>query len=280
MKIVDVAISQIGTAEPSGDDKYIKYYNNLTGSSFGTTVSWCAMFVTYCARHAGVPTTVIPNFASCTTGRTWFKINGVWHSPKGFNPQAGDIIMFDWDLSGNCDHVGIVEKADKNNVYTIEGNTKGGRLVDGVRRKVYYKGYKCIAGYARPKYGNSVPTVKGDVCQVQLPVLKKGNTGEAVKTLQRLLTTKGFYCDVDGSFGTNTESRLKAFQRAVGLTADGSCGPATWTALLTKTDPKVASGTSNEAAVKSRFGLADETIKYLKQYKYGEDLLRKLATKG
>lgn len=33
-------------------------------------------------------------------------------------------------------------------------------------------------------------------------------------------------------------------------------------------------------AVKNRFGLSDGTIKYLREYKYGEDLLRKLATKG
>ena len=279
MKIIDVAISQIGTAEPSGDDKYIRYYNQLTGSSFGMGVSWCAMFVTYCAREAGVPVFVIPNFASCTIGRQWFKNHGVWYSPDGFMPRPGDIIMFDWDLSGNCDHVGMVEKADKNNVYTIEGNTKGGRLVDGVRRKVYYKGYKCIAGYARPKYGAET-TDKGGVCNMELPILQKGSSGEAVKTLQRILTNKGFFCSTDGSFGSATESALKSFQRAAGLTADGSCGPATWTALLTKSDPKIASGTSNEAAVQKRFGLADETIKYLREYKYGADLLRKLATRG
>lgn len=279
MKIVDIAISQIGTAEPSGDDKYIKYYNNLTGSNFGTTVSWCAMFVTYCAREAGVPTTVIPNFASCTTGRQWFKNHGVWHSPDGFAPKPGDIIMFDWDLSGNCDHVGIVEKVVGGNVYTIEGNTRGGYLRDGVRRKMYARKYNRIAGYARPKY-SSETTDKGGVCQVELPVLQKGASGESVKTLQRVLTNKGFYCNTDGSFGSATESALKSFQRAAGLTADGSCGPATWTALLTKADPKIANGTSNEAAVQKRFGLAEETIKYLREYKYGADLLRKLATKG
>ena len=279
MKIVDVAISQIGTAEPSGDDKYIRFYNQLTGSSFGMGVSWCAMFVTYCARQAGVPVSVIPNFASCTTGRQWFKSHGVWHNPDGFMPRPGDIIMFDWDSSGNCDHVGLVEKVVGGNVYTIEGNTKGGYMRDGVRRKMYARKYSRIAGYARPKYGAET-TDKGGVCQVELPVLQKGSSGEAVKTLQRVLTNKGFYCSTDGSFGSATESALKSFQRAAGLTADGSCGPATWTALLTKADPKVASGTSNEVAVQKRFGLADETIKYLREYKYGADLLRKLATRG
>lgn len=43
---------------------------------------------------------------------------------------------------------------------------------------------------------------------------------------------------------------------------------------------QAAESTDYKAAVQSRFGLADETVKYLEAYKYGEDLLRKLATKG
>ena len=174
--------------------------------------------------------------------------------------------------------MGLVEKVVGGNVYTIEGNTKGGYAKDEVRRKMYAKNSKYIAGYAHPNYGAEMQ--KGDVCSVELPVLKKRSTGEAVKTLQSVLTDKGFYADPDGSFGGETDIALKAFQRASGLTADGSCGPQTWTALLTKAAPRVADGMSNEAVVRKRFGLAEETVKYLMEYKYGEDLIRKLATKG
>lgn len=38
--------------------------------------------------------------------------------------------------------------------------------------------------------------------------------------------------------------------------------------------------TDYKAAVKNRFGLADETIQYLADYTWGEDLLMKLATRG
>lgn len=38
--------------------------------------------------------------------------------------------------------------------------------------------------------------------------------------------------------------------------------------------------TQYKDAVKQRFGLTDETVEYLASYQWGEDLLRKLATKG
>ena len=57
--------------------------------------------------------------------------------------------------------------------------------------------------------------------------LKYGARGEDVKTLQTVLG--GLV--VDGVFGTNTRTRLKSAQRALGLAADGSCGPLTRRAL-------------------------------------------------
>ncbi len=67
---------------------------------------------------------------------------------------------------------------------------------------------------------------------IELPVLKKGMKGEAVKTLQILLSAKGYTLDIDGSFGGKTENALMACQEDMGLTVDGSCSRATWTALL------------------------------------------------
>ncbi len=171
--IVKMAVSQLGVEEPKGEDKYIEYYNQLTGSKFSNTVNWCAIFVTWCARHVGVSTDVILNFASCTAGRMWFRSKGVWHAPKGYTPKPGDIVMFDWDLSGNCDHVGIVESVSKTTLTTIEGNTKGGYQVEGVRRKQYSLDSKYIAGYANPKYIES-----SGAQQSELPVEKPDDKKE------------------------------------------------------------------------------------------------------
>lgn len=70
---------------------------------------------------------------------------------------------------------------------------------------------------------------------VEVPVLKKGSKGASVKSLQRLLTAKGYSTyGVDGSFGNNTLAALKKYQKAVNLTVDGYCGEKTWTTLITK----------------------------------------------
>jgi peptidoglycan hydrolase-like protein with peptidoglycan-binding domain len=61
------------------------------------------------------------------------------------------------------------------------------------------------------------------------PLLKKGSKGDAVKQLQESLYTLGFDPKgIDGIFGANTEKAVKAFQHAVGITADGICGEVTW----------------------------------------------------
>lgn len=39
--------------------------------------------------------------------------------------------------------------------------------------------------------------------------------------------------DADGIFGSKTKKAVAAYQSAAGLTADGKCGTATWTALIT-----------------------------------------------
>ena len=56
--------------------------------------------------------------------------------------------------------------------------------------------------------------------------------GDDVATLQQRLLDMGFDCGrVDGLFGVETEHALREFQRNIGVSADGTCGPATFKAL-------------------------------------------------
>lgn len=62
-----------------------------------------------------------------------------------------------------------------------------------------------------------------------LPTLMQGNSGPDVVTLQKALGMTGQL----GFFGPSTAQKVRAFQEAEGLEADGIVGPTTWTALLT-----------------------------------------------
>jgi peptidoglycan hydrolase-like protein with peptidoglycan-binding domain len=53
-----------------------------------------------------------------------------------------------------------------------------------------------------------------------------------VRTLQDLLRARGHSVAVDGIFGPQTESAVKAFQQSKGLAADGIVGPLTWPKLI------------------------------------------------
>lgn len=63
------------------------------------------------------------------------------------------------------------------------------------------------------------------------PVLREGDTGSAVKELQEKLKAHGAVLQVDGRFGRNTTSALKAFQKAKGLSVDGIAGAEVWAKL-------------------------------------------------
>lgn len=68
-------------------------------------------------------------------------------------------------------------------------------------------------------------------------LLKKGDKGSAVKELQTLLKSQGFYTGViDGDFGPGTEGSVKKYQTSKGLTVDGAVGDRTYRHLLEGVD--------------------------------------------
>mgnify|MGYP001561064535 CR=1 FL=1 len=71
------------------------------------------------------------------------------------------------------------------------------------------------------------------VCEVQLPVLRSGSHGGAVRSLQSLLKTKaGQDIDATGTFGTVTDRCVRNVQRYFGLEEDGIVGSSTWGVLF------------------------------------------------
>ena len=136
--IVEVALTQLGN---EGGQPYWSWYG------FDGRVEWCACFGSWCADQCGyIESGIIPKFAGCVDGANWFKGNGQWQD-RNYEPQAGDIIFFDWEGDGETDHVGIVEKCENGVVYTVEGNSG-----DACRQKQYTVGSSSIYGYGVPAY--------------------------------------------------------------------------------------------------------------------------------
>ena len=73
-----------------------------------------------------------------------------------------------------------------------------------------------------------------------MPMLYRGCTGDAVKTLQEKLNAKGFDSgNVDGIFGAKTYAAVTAFQKANSLGVDGIAGKLTWAKLYDATPVNV-----------------------------------------
>ena len=79
------------------------------------------------------------------------------------------------------------------------------------------------------------PAVDPNAVTITLTTLGKGDEGEQVKTLQRLLIALGYALNtygVDGIFGDETDRAVRKFQKDHGLLADGLVGTDTWSHLL------------------------------------------------
>ena len=136
--IVEVALTQLGN---EGGQPYWSWYG------FGGRVEWCACFASWCADQCGyLESGIVPKFSLCSDGVNWFKGKGQWQD-KNYEPQAGDLIFFDWGSDGSIDHVGIVEKCENGTVYTVEGNSG-----DACKQQSYPVGSSSIYGYGCPAY--------------------------------------------------------------------------------------------------------------------------------
>ena len=217
-KIINLAIEQLG-------NNYATYCKDM---GYSYRIEWCACFISWLAEKLGI-TDIIPVDMSCNSQIKKFKSMGVWHTDS--NIQSGDILYYDWDSSGDADHVGIVEKANNSLLTVIEGNN-GNYPDDKVRRREIYSESFLIFGYARPKY----PTLenKSDI-NISFPTIRKGNCGNVVKVLQFALVAYEYNIGkygIDGEFGSDTESAVKQFQKNSGIEVDGIVGRDTWNKLM------------------------------------------------
>jgi len=98
-----------------------------------------------------------------------------------------------------------------------------------------------IVGPATSKaLGSAKPKVVSKPEPTKKPtILRAGMSGEEVKQLQKKLNQFGFPAgQVDGKYGSQTETAVRQFQSRVGLSVDGIAGPNTLAAIDNYNPPK------------------------------------------
>ena len=147
--IVGVALSQIGYMEGANNDtKYGDWYGL-------PNQPWCAMFVSWCARQANIPTSVLKNSAVAAPDSNYFNIP--YYSGSSYTPKPGDLFF-----TTSFSHVGLVYYVDGDYFYTIEGNSNDSGSSEGIgvfslRRKIdnYYFGVPNYGGTPSHKVNSS-----------------------------------------------------------------------------------------------------------------------------
>jgi hypothetical protein len=139
-RMVAMAQGEVGQAEQppgSNNSPRIAQYRSATAGAPGPG-PWCAYFVSWLARNAGVPVGDHgQGFGSVDALYAWAQKSGrAIPTSSGQNPKPGDLIV--WD-----EHIGIVESVRPDgSIQTIEGNSS-----DRVSRRVHAKGD--AIGYVR-----------------------------------------------------------------------------------------------------------------------------------
>lgn len=106
---------------------------------------WCAMFVSWAANKAGIPTSIIPKYASVKDGFARIKKMGATKIDKFSDAQPGDIFF---NVEGGS-HTGLVEGWNGKKLKTIEGNSG-----DKVSAREYSPGDSAVDYIYRPNYAN------------------------------------------------------------------------------------------------------------------------------
>lgn len=233
------------------------YYWKKYGLSRGT--AYCVASVSASFADAGAkkyfydgkPVFYVPY------AQQWLKKNAK-HVPLS-DVKRGDIIIFTWDGNGynkergSRDHIGFARAASSGNtLFTVEGNTNGGKVAKRDRPAKYIYGvYRLNMAQGKPEpekmekleadgvfgYQSKTRMQKwlgvaedGDIGKATIKALQKkvragvdGEWGkETTKKLQTYLSNQGYPTTVDGDFGEGTIKALQKFLNAYFFPTKGS----------------------------------------------------------
>jgi len=189
-KVINTALQYLGVKEGSADHRHIvSVFNTVKPDGYPMTIyaPWCACFTSAIEIEAlgkDKAKEICPLSYNCGTIISKAKKMGTWIENDSYTPNVADWILYDWqdsghgDNTGGADHVGLVEKVTKKQIYVIEGNKN-----DRVERRILKIDGRYIRGFVAIPYGKETKP-KGKV--------KVGSMVRIRKGANQYGTTKGF----------------------------------------------------------------------------------------
>lgn len=215
-----------------------KAYNAIgkNAKDFNFQTEWCALFIDWLFGD-DTPFTGNEHY-SCTSQMNLWKSIGCWENGTSCI-AVGDIIYYDWDSSGDCDHVGIVVQVQGDSITVIEGNFGNGNWQSNhVAYRTITHSYAYVRGYAIPDYktdtnthttsntpanerhGTLYSTDMVNTCYAKV---------EQIQNMLNVVNNSGITCD--GYYGNKTKQAVIDFQKKYKLEIDGIVGKETITKL-------------------------------------------------
>ncbi len=156
------------------------------------------------------------------------------HHPYYKVATNGNTLNIEMCTSGNSE---ISEKTEANAIELVKYKMKQYNIdANHVIRHYDVNGKACPSASFRSgdrwakfiaKLGGTVQSAQNVSTSTPKSYLSKGDKGSAVKTMQTMLIKCGYSCGkygADGDFGSGTDTALRNFQKANGLTVDGKYG--------------------------------------------------------
>jgi len=122
---LQIAQQELAGGANETDNSYHKY-------TMGRSEPWCADFISWVLKEAGVPFTGGNdgwNIPSVNGVQQFLETNGKWH-PKGqgFEPQPGDIVVYNEGKSPYPSHVNFILSVDGDGKFTTIGGNEGDKV--------------------------------------------------------------------------------------------------------------------------------------------------------
>jgi peptidoglycan hydrolase-like protein with peptidoglycan-binding domain len=183
----------------------------------GQGTAWCGIFAAFKLSPYGIepPYDGQPGVNSWMYVDSWRKLKGGTSIPPD-QRKDGDLCLW---ISSSLHHISFAWK----------GKFLGGNQNNTVN----------VSSFRTPDYVIRPPAPTNYTPQPEMmPMLMIESSGDAVRVLQTMLNENGANLELDGEFGPDTETAVKAYQtQHPPLEVDGVVGPATWESLFEKTPP-------------------------------------------